>query len=92
MVLVYTLLLVLSLPSSLSPPSPLFPSPYFLNLSVVHIGTEGTCFKAFPKCSGRLFALKRARVYPEKACFSYYMIRELSFLEYVSLRDDCYQA
>ncbi len=53
----------------------------FRNLGTKNQGTEGTCFKVFHRRSGRLFAMKRARVYPQGEGVPYYMLRELAFLK-----------
>ncbi|CAK9026416.1 Cyclin-dependent kinase 2 (Cell division protein kinase 2) [Durusdinium trenchii] len=44
-------------------------------------GTEGTCFKVMQRRSNRMYALKRARVYPTGEGVPYYMLRELAFLQ-----------
>ena len=46
-----------------------------------HCGTEGDCFKSLERSTGKMFAIKRARVYPGGEGVPYYMLRELSFLE-----------
>ena len=52
----------------------------FKNLGKIATGTEGTCFKMISRASGRIFAVKKSRVYPDGEGIPYYMLRELSFL------------
>ena len=48
------------------------------NLGLKNKGTEGKCFQVYERSSGRIFAMKRARVYPDGEGVPYYMLRELS--------------
>ena len=50
------------------------------NLGLKNKGTEGKCFQVYERSSGRIFAMKRARVYPDGEGVPYYMLRELAFL------------
>ncbi len=43
-------------------------------------GTEGRCLKVQLRSTGKLYALKKARVYPQAEGVPYYMLRELAFL------------
>ncbi|RLN02377.1 hypothetical protein BBJ28_00022755 [Nothophytophthora sp. Chile5] len=40
----------------------------FQNLGVKNKGTEGTCFKCCQRSTGKILALKRARVFPKVSC------------------------
>ncbi|GBG29875.1 Cyclin-dependent kinase 1 [Hondaea fermentalgiana] len=53
----------------------------FQYLGLKNKGTEGNCYKVMHRRSGRLFAMKRARVYPTGEGVPYYMLRELAFLQ-----------
>lgn len=53
----------------------------FQYLGLKNQGTEGSCYKVLHRRSGRLFAMKRARVYPTGEGVPYYMLRELAFLQ-----------
>jgi len=56
----------------------------FKYLGLKNQGTEGTCFKVYHRRSGKIFAMKRARVYPTGEGVPYYMLRELAFLRGLS--------
>ena len=53
----------------------------FANLGLKAKGTEGSCFCLRQRSSGKLFAMKRARVYPKGEGVPYYMLRELSVMQ-----------
>ena len=59
------------------------------NLGLENKGTEGKCFKVYERSSGRIFAMKRARVYPDGEGVPYYMLRELAFLSSASHNHIC---
>ncbi|KAJ8576914.1 hypothetical protein ON010_g2292 [Phytophthora cinnamomi] len=59
----------------------------FKNLGVKNKGTEGTCIKCCQRSTGKILAMKKARVFP-KVCgvllgegVPYYMLRELAVLK-----------
>ncbi|KAF0715391.1 Aste57867_3394 [Aphanomyces stellatus] len=53
----------------------------FRNLGIKNKGTEGTCYRCFQRSTGRLLAMKRARVFPKGEGVPYYMLRELAVLQ-----------
>ncbi|RLN86869.1 hypothetical protein BBJ28_00021112, partial [Nothophytophthora sp. Chile5] len=58
----------------------------FQNLGVKNKGTEGTCFKCCQRSTGKISALKKARVFPKVRCsggegIPYYLLRELVVLK-----------
>ena len=59
------------------------------NLGLKNKGTEGKCFQVYERSSGRIFAMKRARVYPDGEGVPYYMLRELAFLSSASHNHIC---
>jgi serine/threonine protein kinase len=52
-----------------------------LESGAFYTGTEGDCFKAVQRSTGKQLTVKKARVYPGGEGVPYYMLRELSFLE-----------
>lgn len=52
----------------------------FQNLGHKNKGTEGDCFKCRQRSTGRLLAMKKARVFPKGEGVPYYMLRELAVL------------
>lgn len=61
----------------------------FKNLGLKNKGTEGKCFQVYERSSGKVFAMKRARVYPDGEGVPYYMLRELAFLSSASHSHIC---
>ncbi|RHY20829.1 hypothetical protein DYB36_011183 [Aphanomyces astaci] len=53
----------------------------FRNLGIKNKGTEGTCYRCFQRSTGRVLAMKRARVFPKGEGVPYYMLRELAVLQ-----------
>ncbi|RHY28388.1 hypothetical protein DYB32_006009 [Aphanomyces invadans] len=53
----------------------------FRNLGIKNKGTEGTCYRCFQRSTGRMLAMKRARVFPKGEGVPYYMLRELAVLQ-----------
>ncbi|KAG1693817.1 hypothetical protein DVH05_022919 [Phytophthora capsici] len=53
----------------------------FKNLGFKNKGTEGECFKCLERSTGKILAMKRARVYPDGEGVPYYMVRELAVLK-----------
>ncbi|TMW64990.1 hypothetical protein Poli38472_009157 [Pythium oligandrum] len=53
----------------------------FQNLGIKNKGTEGTCFKCHQRSTGRILAMKKARVFPKGEGVPYYMLRELAVLK-----------
>ncbi|CAK4078763.1 unnamed protein product [Aphanomyces euteiches] len=53
----------------------------FRNLGIKNKGTEGTCYRCFQRSTGKLLAMKRARVFPRGEGVPYYMLRELAVLQ-----------
>ncbi|RHY14402.1 hypothetical protein DYB32_010853, partial [Aphanomyces invadans] len=53
----------------------------FRNLGIKNKGTEGTCYRCFQRSTGRMLAMKRARVFPKGKGVPYYMLRELAVLQ-----------
>ncbi|KAF1322518.1 Cmgc/cdk/cdc2 protein kinase, partial [Globisporangium splendens] len=53
----------------------------FQNLGIKNKGTEGTCFKCHQRSSGKILAMKKARVFPKGEGVPYYMLRELAVLK-----------
>ncbi|CCI40524.1 unnamed protein product [Albugo candida] len=52
----------------------------FQNLGMKNKGTEGTCFKCYQRSTGKILAMKKARVFPKGEGVPYYMLRELAVL------------
>jgi len=61
----------------------------FKNLGLKNKGTEGKCFKCYERSSGKMLAMKKARVYPDGEGVPYYMLRELAFLSSASHSHIC---
>lgn len=53
----------------------------FQNLGIKNKGTEGTCFKCHQRSTGKILAMKKARVFPKGEGVPYYMLRELAVLK-----------
>ncbi|EQC39305.1 CMGC/CDK/CDC2 protein kinase [Saprolegnia diclina VS20] len=53
----------------------------FRNLGIKNKGTEGTCYRCYQRSSGKVLAMKRARVFPKGEGVPYYMLRELAVLQ-----------
>ncbi|OQR82806.1 cyclin-dependent kinase with F-box domain [Achlya hypogyna] len=56
----------------------------FRNLGIKNKGTEGTCYRCYQRSSGKVLAMKRARVFPKGEGVPYYMLRELAVLRGIS--------
>lgn len=53
----------------------------FKNLGIKNKGTEGTCIKCCQRSTGKILAMKKARVFPKGEGVPYYMLRELAVLK-----------
>ncbi|RQM09721.1 hypothetical protein DD237_007209 [Peronospora effusa] len=53
----------------------------FKNLGIKNKGTEGTCIKCCQRSTGKILAIKKARVFPKGEGVPYYMLRELAVLK-----------
>ncbi|DBA04888.1 TPA: hypothetical protein N0F65_006890 [Lagenidium giganteum] len=53
----------------------------FQNLGIKNKGTEGTCFRCCQRSTGKILAMKKARVFPKGEGVPYYMLRELAVLK-----------
>ncbi|CAH0474877.1 unnamed protein product [Peronospora belbahrii] len=53
----------------------------FTNLGIKNKGTEGTCIKCCQRSTGKMLAMKKARVFPKGEGVPYYMLRELAVLK-----------
>ncbi|KAI9911861.1 hypothetical protein PsorP6_009670 [Peronosclerospora sorghi] len=53
----------------------------FRNLGIKNKGTEGTCIKCCQRSTGKILAMKKARVFPKGEGVPYYMLRELAVLK-----------
>ena len=53
----------------------------FQNMGMKNKGTEGTCYRARQRSTGKILALKKARVFPKGEGVPYYMLRELAVLQ-----------
>ncbi|OQS01847.1 cyclin-dependent kinase with F-box domain, partial [Thraustotheca clavata] len=53
----------------------------FRNLGIKNKGTEGTCYRCYQRSTGKILAMKRARVFPKGEGVPYYMLRELAVLQ-----------
>ncbi|KAL4114439.1 hypothetical protein PRIC2_014377 [Phytophthora ramorum] len=53
----------------------------FKNLGIKNKGTEGTCIQCCQRSTGKILAMKKARVFPKGEGVPYYMLRELAVLK-----------
>ncbi|CAI5730866.1 unnamed protein product [Peronospora destructor] len=53
----------------------------FKNMGIKNKGTEGTCIKCCQRSTGKILAIKKARVFPKGEGVPYYMLRELAVLK-----------